>query len=339
MYYHITAIVWAICLIPLWANSQDIHFTQFLFSPLNLNPALTGSFEGDLRAVSNHKSQWQSFANAYSTFSVSVDGNFRSPVIKGSFLGAGLLLNTDKAGDGNFTTNQVKLLGAWHFPLRRDSSLFASVAANGAYTVHGLNINLLNFGNQYSNGQFNPDLPHNELLQSSTLRYFDVSAGVSMRYLRNAGLLYQVGFSLQHINEPVKSFDENSQIRLPRKFVYHASAEWNIKDDLWLDPFVLYMHQEGYMEANLGSMVRIMYNPLGLKYVFGGLAMRALDSGILMMGVNYQDIRLTLSYDVNLSKLSAISRGRGGIELSLVYIYQRPRTFEPSYYRKCPEFM
>ena len=60
---------------------------------------------------------------------------------------------------------------------------------------------------------------------------------------------------------------------------------------------------------------------------------------ILMMGVNYQDIRLTLSYDVNLSKLSAISRGRGGIELSLVYIYQRPRTFEPSYYRKCPEFM
>ena len=30
-------------------HSQDIHFSQFNLSPLNLNPAMTGAFKGDYR--------------------------------------------------------------------------------------------------------------------------------------------------------------------------------------------------------------------------------------------------------------------------------------------------
>jgi len=320
-------------------HAQDIHFSQFLSSPLNLNPALCGSYEGDLRLCLNHKGQWQSFANAYSTFSASFDANLKVPFVRKSRFGAGLLLNSDKSGDGNLSTNQVKINLSWHQPITGDSSLFVSAGVNAGFTNHGVDVNLLHFGSQYIDGQFNPDAPANETFVSDKISYFDYSAGLNIGYISKSTVLYHIGFSVQHINEPEKSFNQSDEIVLPRKYVYHAGCEWNIKDDLFLDPFIMFMHQGTYIESDVGAIIRVAYNPLGLKYIFTGLSMRSRDSGILMMGANYQNIRLTLSYDINLSKLSTISYGRGGIELSLIYIYQKPRPYEPPYYRKCPEFM
>jgi len=39
-------------------HAQDIHYSQFDRSPLNINPALTGLFKGDLRFIGNYRSQW-----------------------------------------------------------------------------------------------------------------------------------------------------------------------------------------------------------------------------------------------------------------------------------------
>ncbi|MFH1322164.1 MAG: type IX secretion system membrane protein PorP/SprF [Bacteroidota bacterium] len=38
--------------------SQDIHFSQFYQTPLIINPALTGSFNGQVRVLMNYKDQW-----------------------------------------------------------------------------------------------------------------------------------------------------------------------------------------------------------------------------------------------------------------------------------------
>ncbi|MEO9210409.1 MAG: type IX secretion system membrane protein PorP/SprF, partial [Ginsengibacter sp.] len=54
-------------------KAQDPHFSQFFASPLTLNPALTGKFDGDLRVAGNYRNQWPTLDNYYRTFSVSVD--------------------------------------------------------------------------------------------------------------------------------------------------------------------------------------------------------------------------------------------------------------------------
>ncbi|MFN7015385.1 MAG: type IX secretion system membrane protein PorP/SprF, partial [Bacteroidia bacterium] len=41
-------------------QSQDIHFSQFLASPLTLSPGTTGHFNGDYRIAANHRTQWRS---------------------------------------------------------------------------------------------------------------------------------------------------------------------------------------------------------------------------------------------------------------------------------------
>ena len=53
--------------------AQDIHFSQFNNSPLNLNPAQTGLFNGDWRFVGNLRNQWSSVPVPYRTFSLSTD--------------------------------------------------------------------------------------------------------------------------------------------------------------------------------------------------------------------------------------------------------------------------
>jgi len=54
-------------------KSQDIHFSQYFNTPLIINPALTGVFGGDQRAMLAHRNQWASVASPYKTYGASFD--------------------------------------------------------------------------------------------------------------------------------------------------------------------------------------------------------------------------------------------------------------------------
>ena len=77
-------------------KSQDIHFSMYPLSPLNINPALTGNFIGDFRANSIHRSQWSAVTVPYSTYSISSDFKTKKKVP------LGILINQDRAGDSLF---------------------------------------------------------------------------------------------------------------------------------------------------------------------------------------------------------------------------------------------
>jgi len=68
-------------------KAQDIHFSQFYMSPLNLNPALTGVMNCNTRMVANYRNQWAAVlqANAYNTYSVSYDQKI--PVGRSDYFG------------------------------------------------------------------------------------------------------------------------------------------------------------------------------------------------------------------------------------------------------------
>jgi len=55
------------------SSAQDFHYSQFYNAPLHLNPALTGIFRGDIRAMGNYKSQWTDVPVDYKTVTLAVD--------------------------------------------------------------------------------------------------------------------------------------------------------------------------------------------------------------------------------------------------------------------------
>jgi hypothetical protein len=48
------------------------------------------------------------------------------------------------------------------------------------------------------------------------------------------------------------------------------------------------------------------------------------DAQIVHLGMKYQDFTCRVSYDINVSTLKSFSSGRGGFEISLVYIRSKP---------------
>ena len=91
------------------ASAQDIHFTMFHASPIVMNPASAGVFEGTFRASTNYKSQWGSVANPYSTFSLTADGSFWKNRMGNAHMGAGINLYRDVAGATNFGTTKINI--------------------------------------------------------------------------------------------------------------------------------------------------------------------------------------------------------------------------------------
>jgi len=79
-------------------NAQDIHFSQIGNSPLNISPALTAVFSGDIRFVGNFKSQWQSVPVDFMTFSGAYEMKFLNKNMPNSQFGGGLIFNYDQAG-------------------------------------------------------------------------------------------------------------------------------------------------------------------------------------------------------------------------------------------------
>src|SRR5919199_4055161 len=96
-------------------RAQDPNFSQFFASPLTLNPALTGKFDGVLRVAGNYRNQWPTINNAFTTYTASVDGG----ILKGHIpdfdqFGVGLLAFSDKSGNGVLQNNFLGISTAYH---------------------------------------------------------------------------------------------------------------------------------------------------------------------------------------------------------------------------------
>ena len=103
------------------ANAQDPNFSQFFASPLTLNPALTGKFDGVLRVAGNYRNQWPTINNAYVTKTASVDfGVLKNRIPEIDNMGVGFLGITDRAGDGVLVTNSAGISFSYHKGLDED---------------------------------------------------------------------------------------------------------------------------------------------------------------------------------------------------------------------------
>lgn len=320
------------------AFAQDIHFSQFYSTPMQTSPANAGNFDGDWRAILNNKNQWNSFTKAYRTFAGSVDYSHKSLFTNGDQSGLGLVINRDIAGDGKFGTTQIMLHAAYYYPFLSER-LLAGVGFSAGYARHNVHIDELNFGSQYVNDGYDPTRESGEQWQNTAFGYFDCTIGTNLILRLKENWSAEAGFSVAHPHQPKKTFLGSDDSRLPAKWIVHATADINVKDEFWVAPMFYSMVQQKYLEFDIGALGRMNVNPVGLQAVFFGMFGRTSDAGILCAGVQYYNVRLLVNYDINLSKLTRISRGNGGIEFSLQYIFSKPKPIETPYYRKCPEFM
>src|SRR4026208_572177 len=95
--------------------AQDPNFSQFFASPLTLNPALTGKFNGLFRVAGNYRNQWPSISNAFITSTASVDfGILQNRLVPEDTWGVGFVAMTDKTANGILSSNYFSITTAYH---------------------------------------------------------------------------------------------------------------------------------------------------------------------------------------------------------------------------------
>lgn len=305
------------------AVSQDLHFSQFMQSPLNINPSSAGQFDGDFRASAMYRRQWASVTIPYRTFSMAADAPAGLFVKNAKGFGAGLLLNHDEAGDGSLRQLDVRLLLSWRLALDADSVHFIRAGVLSGFTQRSINFNRLTFDNQFTGDFFNPNAPSGEFFDNSRVNYIDAGSGIAYEYVKERKRM-EAGLGVFHLNRPDQSFlGENA--RRPLLFSSHLAGVFAITEKWDLLPGVLFMQQREYRQLNAGAEARVqLENKTNRRYAVGiALHSRIGDAIIPSLALYWNKFRFGVSYDVNISSLRQVSRGRGGTEFSLVYISRR----------------
>lgn len=301
-------------------HSQDVHFSQYYFSPLTLNPANTGNYKGDYRFFGNYRSQWRELNNAYETYSAGGDFNFYPDNRQ---LSAGFLVLNDRSG-GNLNVTKIMPSAAMHTRL---AGFKIGLGLQPSLVLKRLNFNAHTFQNQlnWSTGAFDNKLPNNENTGTQSFAYFDLNAGciVSRRFKK---LEPEIGYSFFHINQPGESFLNNDRNKLPIRqatnlslsifagsnciIKLHSLYGFTTRVNDWVNGFnVEYILANKQFYTNsvfVGAMWRSGYQ-------------RNQDAGIVTAGINYRNYTLGFSYDITFSQLKTAVNSRGAYELAFIY--------------------
>ena len=337
-------ITFGICLFTLGAFTQDFHLSQYWASPLNLNPALTGLFDDNVRFAANYRNQWFSYSS-FTTYAVSADANLWRKKLNGNVLGVGLGFYQDIEGAGEFKNTGVNFALAYNQKISsRKLDHYIGFGIQGAYYHKQINLNNLVYGNLFEINQ-NIDPINNLNYQSTSL--MDFNAGIN--YFINVKDRHSIsaGLAASHIAQPNVSFGNNNEDVLYRKISANFSAKLTLQNDVFsIIPIMLFQKQGPHTEIDFGSYVRFLLNEQNntALYVGGQYRLSAYDQNnfgsdafILGLRGEYQNIDIGFSYDVTVSNLRNAKNFMGGPELYVIYtIPTDPKSRQKS--MNCPKF-
>ncbi len=326
--------------------AQDIHFSQFYMSPLNLNPALTGVMNCKMRVVANYRNQWAPIlgSKSFNTYNLSFDQKI--PVGRYDYFGFGGTFWGDKAGSLDFATIQFKLSGSY-------SKRMAGSRTSSHYLVFGgeagLNQRSVNFQNAVWGTQITKDGPVPGTNSGEPLDidqgflFADVSVGLLWFSVLDKKNNYYIGGAFSHLNEPLQNHYRkgNGFVASPlySKLTVHAGGDFAIDRKNSILPGIVSFFQGPHWQLNAGTSFRFnmskskydeqafqlgLWARLANKESFveqttdkkGGVLMDAL---ILSTRFDYHKYGIGLSYDINTSRLRKASGANNAFELSFIY--------------------
>ncbi len=316
-------------------SAQDIHFSLYNMSPLTLNPALTGAFSGTARIGGIYRDQWSSIigSNKFVTPSFYVDAPIFRGFGKKDWVGVGFTTFTDKAGSLSLQTAASLLSASYHLSLnKKGSSILTLGVQGGSVQRRAKMITDLVFEDEFDVSLGGGGLGINGSMDKADGRasYLDFTAGLMLRAKLDDVSALELGVSYGHLTRPdytltVGGTGNQDAGKRPARITAHGRYDRQINDKWSITPTFLYQTTASANEFALQGWAGDQINKdfrlnMGLGYRFG-------DAAQVLVGGDYKDLRVALSYDVNVSSLNPASNYQGGFELAAWYIikiYRKP---------------
>ena len=337
--------LWSLLLlltITLQLSAQDIHFSQFFETPLLRNPALAGIFSGDIRIQTVYRTQWNSVTVPYQT--ASINAEYKMPVGKGNdFLTLGGQLLYDKAGTVALSSTHILPTLNYHKSLSAERNMYLSMGFMGGWVQRRIDRSKITTNNQFDGTGYNSSLPDGETFSKSSYAYLDGSVGMSFNSQvgDNADNNIFIGLAYHHFNKAPKiSFYGNPENEMIPKWVGSTGVRMRVNEYSYFTLQADYSKQGTYTETIAGVLYSWKLDDMDdPRYIFhGGVFLRWKDALVPVLKLECKPLAIAVSYDANISQLTAASGGRGGLELSLTYQKYVNRSNSSSEAVRCPRF-
>ncbi|NNC94932.1 MAG: PorP/SprF family type IX secretion system membrane protein [Chitinophagales bacterium] len=327
-------------------KSQDVHFSQYYASPQLVNPALTGVFNGGFRFAAQYRNQWRSVTpNTFSTIAFSADMSLLKRSLGKDYVGIGINLFQDRAGDGNLGLTYAGFSMAYSKALSRNTKQYLSFGAQFGFTQRKIDFEYLVFNSQYDGNTINGFSTSREPLSKNRYFNWDNQIGLLWYMSPTDEINVFAGMSIAHLNRPNQSFYTNGDQPLFIKYTLHAGMELQTTEQFHILPKLLVLKQGPSQEINIGATTRLVPNPHNHGFVnsfYGGVMYRfsnftSHDAIIFLAGGEYRRINFGLTFDMNVSRLVEASYSVGGPELSITYILPSGKLGGSNNTRYCPD--
>lgn len=337
---------------PQKAEAQDPRFTQFYAAPSQLNPAMTGVFEGRWRFHANYRDQWGSIleSNPFRTMAAGFD--MRYNVTGDDYLGVGVSALRDEGGTSHFNVNRGHVSASYmkHIAGGAYRSDEQYLIAGGSFGVGQHTLDNRLWYSQEFNYTFGLPDPNNlssgesfegmETLSSDV--YMDVSAGLMYYALFGENKSVYGGLAMNHLNAPNVSLLPGMKEELYARWVLHAGGELPVSSELSLMPAIQLMRQGPSFETTFGNNFRYNNHDWRELAIRIGLWARVsktvtgshMDALIATAILEMERWNLGVSYDMTTSSLNNANNSRGALEISLVYFHPAKGRVKVN----CPKF-
>ena len=338
-------------------QAQDALFSQFYANPLYLNPAFAGTNVCP-RLAFHFRDQWPTMPGTFMTYTASYDEHFDA--ISG---GVGVLLFGDRAGDGGII-NSYQASAMYSFKVKVAKKFNMRFALQCTYDLRHLNWEALTFPDMI-------DPKYGFIYQTSEqpgeyerkIHNFDMSTG----FLGYTPHLF-FGLAVHHLLPKKGGFYQQNDNKasyeyLPVKWTAHVGANFDLIrkskiehsfGDVSISPNFIYQHQQNFNYFNEGCYVNFYPFTVGM-WLRHGLTIKGdvqnvydangeptknyyhnMDAFILMVGLEYEWLKVAYSYDVTIGKL--VKETGGSHEVSLQIMLPCPNKRKAIKDLSCPSF-
>lgn len=303
------------------ASAQDPNFSQFIASPLSINPALTSNGESSWRAMSNVRTQWVGIGSSYITQSLSVDGKLKK-LDDDNYLGIGGMVIAEKAMDGIFKSTYININTAYHLSLDNKGN---GLAVGLGYINNNTRIDFsqLSFDQQLSSIGFDRTLPAGEPSLSNATSFSSACAGIMYTYDNDNTFLNLGAAGYRFVKSNRSVLDDKTQYISPR-YDIHADFGTALNERVNLNVSAVHMMQNGTSNAAIGTSFGLVqnandFNSEQLRMLNLGMFYKIGTAIIPYVGYNYNAFQFGFSYDVNVSSVKSGSMSARSFEISFMY--------------------
>jgi type IX secretion system PorP/SprF family membrane protein len=305
-------------------KAQDPNFSQFFASPLTLNPALTGKFDGSFRVAGNYRNQWPTINNAFVTKTVSADfGILKNRISEVDQFGVGIMGMSDQSGNGILNNNSAALSVAYHKGLDENGYNQIGAGFQVGFMNKRLDVNKVVFEDQLTPLGFTGVTSEVFTQQQVNVSYIDVNAGILYNGTTNGYNSFYLGASMYHINRPKESF-KGGDFYLSPRVTLQAGGKLPVGYNNAVHFAVNHSMQAKATNTTFGGAyaLNLNQNEQNPTNIYAGAWYRLNDAVIPYVGLEFGGIHIGYTYDVNTSSLKPGSNMRGGNEISLIYVKQ-----------------